>query len=153
MTTRLKRCLSTVILVALLVSLTSCGYFLYPERRGQQKSDFDYPILILDGSSLLFAAVAGQAVIAVVGVVALAVDFTSGSVYLPARNNKTKAEVFPFDNSRPLAKADLESILTEYTGSPVQITGDAIKVVDVCSLDSGHIGETLHDLSALSAGK
>lgn len=131
----------------MLMSMTSCGYFLYPERRGQAKGELDFPILILDGSSLLFAAVAGQAVIAVVGIVALAVDFTSGSVYLPAKDKKAGLEVFPFDNSRPLARADLESILSEYSGSPVHIDEDSIAVVDVGIMDTEHIGEILHGLN------
>ena len=147
MISRLKRFLSTVILVTMLVSLTSCGYFLYPERRYQQKGELDYPIVILDGSSLLFAAVTGQAAIAVIGVVALAVDFTSGSVYLPAKDKKAGLEVFPFDNTRPLAKADLESILSEYSGSPVHIDADSIAVVDMGIMDNEHIGEILRGLS------
>ena len=151
MTSRIKRLIATVILAILLVSLTSCGYFLYPERRGQQKGELDYPILILDGSSLLFAAVAGEAVIAVVGIVALAVDFSSGSVYLPGRSSISDVEVFPFDNTRPLAKTDLESILTEYTGSPVHVEDETIKVVKVGSLDSMHIGEILQDLDTGAA--
>ena len=144
---RLKRFFATVILVALLVSLTSCGYFLYPERRYQQKGEVDFPIMILDGSSLLFAAVAGQAVIAVIGVVALAVDFTSGSVYLPAKDKKAGLEVFPFDNTRPLAKTDLESILTEYSGSPVHIDEGSIAIVDVGSMGPERIGGILWGLN------
>ena len=150
MTSRVKRCLAAGILIVMLMSMTSCGYFLYPERRGKAKGELDFPILILDGSSLLFAAVAGQAVIAVVGIVALAVDFTSGSVYLPTKDKKAGLEVFPFDNSRPLARADLESILSEYTGSPVHIEEGSIRVVDGGSIDTGHIGEILRDLNTVS---
>ncbi|HOO39334.1 MAG TPA: hypothetical protein PLU81_04725 [Deltaproteobacteria bacterium] len=150
MVSRLKRFLSTVILVTMLVSLTSCGYFLYPERRYQQKGELDFPIMILDGSSLLFAAITGQAAIAVIGVVALAVDFTSGSIYLPAKDKKAGLEVFPFDNTKPLTKTDLESILSEYSGSPVHIDTDSIAVVDIGNMDTEGIGEILQGLNAES---
>ena len=135
MVSRLKRFLSTVILVTMLVSLTSCGYFLYPERRYQQKGEMDFPIMILDGSSLLFAAITGQAAIAVIGVVALAFLSFAG------------LEVFPFDKTKPLKKADLESILSEYSGSPVHIDTDSIAVVDIGNIDTERIGEILRGLN------
>ncbi len=143
MTSRLRRFLAAGVLITFLVSLTSCGYFLYPERRGQTKGEIDLPILLLDGSSLLFAAVTGAAVIAVAGVVALAVDFTSGCIYLPGKGKKAGVEVVPFDNTRPLAQADLESILSGYTGSPVHLEPGSITLLRIGKIDPDNIGELL----------
>jgi predicted small lipoprotein YifL len=144
---RIKRYLAAWILVVFLMSLTACGYFLYPERRGQTKGDLDIPIILLDGSSLLFAVVTGSGVIAVVGIVALAVDYTSGCIYLPPKSKKAELEVIPFDNKRALTKADLESILSGYTGTSVNIDEESIVYVDIKSMDREHIGDILWSLN------
>lgn len=147
MMSRIKRYLAAGILVVFLMGLTSCGYFLYPERRGQTKGELDIPIVLLDGSGLLFAAVTGSGVIAVVGVVALAVDYTSGCMYLPPKSHKAELEVIPFDNTRALTKADLESILSLYSGELVNIEEVSIAGVDIKSTDRDHIRDMLLNLN------
>lgn len=52
-----------------------CGTILYPERRGQPAGDFDWKVVALDAVGLLFFFVPG--------VVAFAVDFSNGTIYLP----------------------------------------------------------------------
>ncbi|WP_193165363.1 hypothetical protein [Microbulbifer hainanensis] len=71
-----KRGIAASCLLVLLMNLTACGYFLYPERKGQTGGRVDPTVVILDGAALLFGILPG--------VVAFAVDFTSGSIYLPA---------------------------------------------------------------------
>ncbi len=70
-----KNVISTVISIGLIVWL-GCGYVLHPERRGQTGGRVDPGIAILDGIGLLFYVVPG--------VVAFAVDFSSGAIYLPS---------------------------------------------------------------------
>ncbi|AMX02763.1 hypothetical protein [Microbulbifer thermotolerans] len=62
-------------LLVLMMNLTACGYFLYPERKGQQGGRVDPVVVILDAAGLLFGVLPG--------VVAFAVDFTNGTIYLP----------------------------------------------------------------------
>ncbi|MEW5248518.1 hypothetical protein [Microbulbifer discodermiae] len=71
-----KRGLAAGCVLALTANLTACGYFLYPERKGQEGGRVDPVVVILDGAALLFGILPG--------VVAFAVDFTSGTIYLPA---------------------------------------------------------------------
>ena len=115
---RLKRFFATVILVALLVSLTSCGYFLYPERRYQQKGEVDFPIMILDGSSLLFAAVAGQAVIAVIGVV-ICIELRKTTNKSASTLNELTAELLRIAESHDCTR-QIKNILY-HPGFPVDI--------------------------------
>lgn len=61
--------------LVLMMNLTACGYFLYPERKGQQGGRVDPVVVILDAAGLLFGVLPG--------VVAFAVDFTNGTIYLP----------------------------------------------------------------------
>jgi hypothetical protein len=52
-----------------------CGTILYPERRGQPAGRLDWGVVALDGVGLLLFFVPG--------VIAFAVDFATGSIYLP----------------------------------------------------------------------
>ncbi|MCQ3830514.1 hypothetical protein HXX02_13790 [Microbulbifer elongatus] len=72
----LKRGLAATCLLTMVMNLTACGYFLYPERKGQSGGRVDPVVVILDGAALLFGILPG--------IVAFAVDFTNGTIYLPA---------------------------------------------------------------------
>lgn len=58
------------------LALVGCGTILYPERRGQDAGPLDWKIVGLDAIGLLFFFVPG--------VIAFAVDFGTGAIYLPA---------------------------------------------------------------------
>lgn len=72
-----KRCISLLVCIFFLVQLASCGTMLYPERRGQHTNlaQLDVKVMIMDGA-LLFLFV-------LPGVIAYAVDFATGCIYLP----------------------------------------------------------------------
>jgi len=61
--------------VLLVLQLAACGTIIYPERRGQRSGEIDPLIAVLDGIGLLFFVVPG--------LVAFAIDFTTGAIYLP----------------------------------------------------------------------
>lgn len=56
-------------------SLSGCGLLLYPERRGQPGGRLDWGVVLLDGIGLLLFFIPG--------VIAFAVDFATGAIYLP----------------------------------------------------------------------
>ncbi|PCJ42472.1 MAG: hypothetical protein COA99_08105 [Moraxellaceae bacterium] len=68
-----KRCLTFALLI-MIFSSASCGYVLHPKRVGQTSGDIDPAILALDAAGLLFGIIPG--------IVAFAVDFTTGAIYL-----------------------------------------------------------------------
>jgi len=73
---RLPRKLVALAVCALLVlQLAACGTLIYPERRGQRSGEIDPVIAVLDGIGLLFFIVPG--------LVAFAIDFSTGAIYLP----------------------------------------------------------------------
>ena len=72
MRTRLVRTFALVALLA--TSSSSCGYFLHPERRGQQSGRIDSATMVMDLLWLLPGIVPG--------VIALVVDFSSGAIYV-----------------------------------------------------------------------
>lgn len=59
-----------------LLSQVACGTLIYPERQGQTSGRMDPSVLILNGIGLFFFIVPG--------LVAFAVDFSTGAIYLPA---------------------------------------------------------------------
>lgn len=58
-----------------LLSGVGCGTVLHPERRGQPAGPLDWKIVALDAVGLLLFFVPG--------VIAFAVDFSNGTIYLP----------------------------------------------------------------------
>lgn len=71
-----RRFASLGILVVLHASATGCGTILHPERRGQAAGELDWGIVALNTVGLLFFFVPG--------VIAFAVDFNNGTIYLPS---------------------------------------------------------------------
>ncbi|TAA47900.1 hypothetical protein [Corallincola spongiicola] len=67
------RITTTALLLSLLT--TSCGTILHPERRGQTSGDIDPAIAVLNAAGLILFFVPG--------VIAFAVDFVTGAIYLP----------------------------------------------------------------------
>jgi hypothetical protein len=76
--------LHVVVLAVLIIQMTACGYFLYPERRGQRHvGRIDPAIAVLDALGLIFFIVPG--------VIAFAVDITNGTLYLPGSHHHSSA--------------------------------------------------------------
>lgn len=70
-----------IIIAVLSFQLAACGTILYPERKGQRDGRLDIGVVLLDGIGLLFFIIPG--------VIAYAVDFTNGTIYLPGTKAKT----------------------------------------------------------------
>lgn len=83
----LKRKSATAVALILSLTLTACGTILYPERKGQVSGQIDPAIAVMDGIGLLFFLVPG--------VIAFAVDFSNGTIYLPhgKRSRLTTSEL------------------------------------------------------------
>jgi hypothetical protein len=93
------------LVVALLALSLGCGTILYPERRGQSAGRLDAGVVILDAVGLLLFFVPG--------VVAFAVDFATGAIYLPGGR---RAALEPLSDrgevaALPLRGGDLARIL------------------------------------------
>jgi hypothetical protein len=67
------------LIATVLFASTSCGTLLYPERRGQPRGVIDSGVVLLDAIGLIFFVVPG--------LVAFAVDFSTGAIYFPPPPN------------------------------------------------------------------
>ncbi len=113
------------------VQLMGCGTLMYPERRGQREGRIDAGVAILDGLGLLFGIIPG--------VIAFAVDFSNGTIYLPERTRigsldlKNIKEV-KFD-PKHTSLASIERIIKDETGYEVKFGQDNIRLSKLKSLN------------------
>lgn len=77
----MKTKIARIILIGCLFNTSACGFFLYPERVGQNSGKIDPAVVILDAAGLLFGILPG--------VVAFAVDLSTGAIYLPPGEKST----------------------------------------------------------------
>jgi hypothetical protein len=130
--TRLKRYLYIVLCMLISIQLVSCGTILYPERRGQREGQVDVAVVLMDGIGLFFFIIPG--------VIAFAVDFSTGAIYLPSgrHSGRSRADLdsFPDGKTREV-KVDpkklnaktISRILAEQTGYAVRLDDPALIVV------------------------
>lgn len=120
-----KRALLAFTLAAYLWSISGCGVLLYPERQGQTDGKIDPAVLILDGIGLFFYVIPG--------LVAFAVDFYQGTIYLP----NTSASI---DGDSPMRAVKVDGAMTEENieaalerelGRAVDITGERVQVREI----------------------
>ena len=69
-----RRALSVLLVLGSLLPL-GCGTLLFEERHGQDAGRIDPNVIVLDGIGLVFFIVPG--------LLAYAIDFSTGAVYLP----------------------------------------------------------------------
>ncbi len=113
-----SRLIGSALVVSLLAQLTACGSIFYPERRGQIQGSgrMDPAIVVLDAVGLLFYIIPG--------VIAFAVDFATGAIYLPSGK---QAQIDP-QKLQPAVKADgtvdnakLQAIIQTELGRPLPL--------------------------------
>ncbi len=72
----MKSIISVIVTSVLVVNISACGTLLYPERKGQVGGRIDVGVALLDALGLF--------VWFIPGVIAFAVDFSNGTIYLPS---------------------------------------------------------------------
>lgn len=115
-----------VVAIVFMLQVVGCGTIIYPERRGQTTGRIDVGIAVLDGLGLLLFIIPG--------VIAFAVDFSTGTIYLPhgksraskglEDNHMTVVQVNPDD----LNLAKLDEIILEHTGEKVDLYSDTVLI-------------------------
>jgi len=120
--------LALFIAVLFLLQTAGCGSLLYPERRGQKAGRIDPGVAILNGLGLL--------VFIIPGVIAFAVDFSTGAIYLPGGKSKKAKRLERGNvatikmNPGALNLATLDEILLDYTGEEVKLDSDMVLVYE-----------------------
>ena len=123
---------SLLMALAIMLGATSCGTILYPERRGQTAGKIDAGVAVLDGIGLLFFLVPG--------VIAFAVDFTTGAIYLP--HSSSRLELSPSNlqdakiiQTKPtaLTRFEIEALVKEEIGQEIDLASPRTRVARALS--------------------
>jgi hypothetical protein len=126
----IARVLKILICAVLIAQLSGCGTIFYPERRGQKAGRIDAGVAVLDGLGLL--------VFIVPGVIAFAVDFTTGAIYIPRTSKTTvgerKVKIVRFD-PKHCTKETIEVILKRETGLNIKLTQKNIRMYRLRSMN------------------
>lgn len=101
-------------------SFAGCGTILYPERRGQHAGTLDTGVVVLDGLGLLLFFIPG--------VIAFAVDFATGAIYLPERSSQDipltgKSRKFQSITlaSNQLSRPQIAAAVSRHTGREIHL--------------------------------
>lgn len=128
----IRKFISLSLVVVTLTNIAACGTIIYPERRGQAGGRIDPAIAILDGIGLLFFIIPG--------VIAFAVDFSNGSIYLPGgRNNLSSGSEQPDPLNvvkvpKDMDAQTLEQIVSQHTHVKIDLDDPNLYVQKVASL-------------------
>ena len=98
--------------------LTGCGTVLHPERRGQPAGALDWKVVALDALGLVLFFIPG--------VIAFAVDFHTGAIYLPpceaglsSSNNPPLVERHvPCED---ISREQIEGVVSGHIGQPIDL--------------------------------
>jgi hypothetical protein len=118
-----------LLLASLLTSLTGCGTLLHPERKGQTGGSIDPGIVILDSVGLLFFFIPG--------VIAFAVDFTYGTIYLPGgrRAALSSSELEQLTKQGQVNTKALEAIAQHHATSDIAVNSQYIQTMQLSSVE------------------
>ncbi|MGJ7456369.1 hypothetical protein ACR80S_10085 [Halomonas sp. MA07-2] len=125
MTPALRRGLTGLVLGVSITALSGCGTVFHPERKGQLSGRIDPVVAIANGVGLLFFIVPG--------VIAYAVDFSNGTIYLPSGHTSSGVDAMKLEGNMDVAS--LERLLSEMSGKPVSLDSELLRVEAVESLD------------------
>jgi len=96
---------------------SGCGTIIHPERRGQPAGRLDPAVVLLDGIGLLLFLIPG--------IIAFAVDFSTGAIYLPPTvlgDNRRDQELKKVALARSeLTQANLEKVISEHAGRQIHL--------------------------------
>lgn len=119
-----------VVSLVAIVQLTGCGYFLYPERRGQRPiGRIDPAVAALDALGLI--------IFIVPGVIAFAVDITNGTLYLPSSHRhssvSTENNYIKMIRVNPdeLNEKKIQEIVKNHTGISVRLDRRNVEVYEL----------------------
>ncbi|MFI5349223.1 MAG: polyribonucleotide nucleotidyltransferase [Elusimicrobiota bacterium] len=124
-----RKSIGAVLVAALLVQ-TGCGTIMYPGRRGQTGGRLDAGVVVLDAIGLLFFILPG--------VIAFAVDFSDGTIYLSGGSkghfSQNDIKTIHFDPRRDGTK-EIESLIRENTGVADALTQPGVQSSELKTVD------------------
>ncbi|WP_372741504.1 polyribonucleotide nucleotidyltransferase [Neptunomonas sp.] len=121
--------ISAILIFCFITSIAGCGTIIHPERKGQINGRLDSSIVLLDAIGLLFFFVPG--------VIAFAVDFSNGTIYLPGgrRASLSLEELDAISSNGKIDRQALDSIVQKQAGSSILLNGEDLQAIHLSSID------------------
>ena len=119
----------SLLLFSLLANLTACGTLLHPERKGQTGGHIDPGVVVLDGIGLLFFFIPG--------VIAFAVDFSYGTIYLPGgrRASLSNNELEQLSQGDQINLERLTSLVQKNSGNGIPLSYQDLQITQLDSVE------------------
>ena len=115
-------------------SAAGCGTILYPDRRGQSGGKLDCGVVLLDGLGLLLFFIPG--------VIAFAVDFATGAIYLPEGDGPSlsaKGEPRRFQTitlaPAQLSRPQIAKAVSQHAGLEIQLEEGEYQTTQLETID------------------
>jgi len=127
---RLSKTLALGLCAGLVLQTTACGTILHPERKGQTQGQLDPAIVALNALGLLLYVIPG--------LVAFAVDFSNGTIYLPGGGSAQLTQEQVEQITRADGEVDeqaLELLLREELELDVDLQAENVEVRSLDSLE------------------
>ena len=112
--------------------LTGCGTVFHPERRGQPAGSLDWKIVGLDALGLILFLIPG--------IVAFAVDFHTGAIYLPpcgmglsSRHNQPL--IVRHVPREKMSRKQIEAVVSSHIGQPIDLVESKYSSQPLSSID------------------
>jgi hypothetical protein len=120
---KLKKTIAISLAFALGVQLSGCGTILQPERKGQRAGQLDPSIVVLDAIGLLFFIVPG--------VIAFAVDFNNGTIYLPGGRAEIDNEgINKLQIEGEITNEKIQRVILAQTGRAVVLDSNSAQTIE-----------------------
>ena len=116
------------------LGVIGCGTILHPERRGQAAGPLDWKIVALDAVGLFFFFIPG--------VIAFAVDFNNGSIYLPPeqhgqrprRGRRTDLVTVKVPRDQ-LNTRKIEEVVSNHVEQPIELKAGTYQMEEIDHVD------------------
>jgi hypothetical protein len=137
----LRKTLVVVAGTLFLAGTISCGTLMYPERRGQHGGRIDPAVAMLDGVGLL--------VFIFPGLIAYAIDFSTGAIYLPGTRESGSDAGIRKVQAESRDGATMAAVIERHTGRRPSLAEPGLRIYlpDRQGQDFGR------ELAALAAGQ
>ena len=122
MNTTIKKFISLSLIGGFILQLAACGTIIHPERKGQGAGQLDPSIVLLDAIGLLFFLVPG--------VIAFAVDFNNGTIYLPnssASINSNEVNFVAIEGD--ITDEKIEKLVLKETEKTINLDGSEVQSI------------------------
>ncbi len=128
-----RQFMAQVVCALTIPAVSGCGTLLYPERRGQTGGQIDWKVVALDGLGLLLFFIPG--------VIAFAVDITTGAIYLPPHEYRGQSHAKMQEGyvaiqlpQGELSNEKIATVIQENTGKQISLDENQYKTARLPSL-------------------